>query len=144
MLNKSILILSALAFIASTQGAFAQSKGIANQAAITDVAEQKIADRYPFLEPGVAKVALGRTARVALTQAVNPAEIAEHKLSDLYPFLAPGAVMNARLQAKAGSQSLGNVETPEHKLSDRYPFLDRNYAQRGKGMIIAVRMQKHA
>jgi hypothetical protein len=85
MLSKSIIALSAMLVV-----------GAASSALADEVPENRIADRYPFLE---------QMSRSASTTA---------------------APMRHVMLPHAARLDLYTNEVPEHKIADRYPFLDQS------------------
>ena len=131
MFTKSILACAAAVVVSSATAVFAYEDP-----------ENKLGDRYPFLEqayqPTAASRSVGRyvTPRqvVSLNQSIN--EDSENRLSDRYPFLEQA------YQPTAASRSVGlyvtprqasylaqySSEAPENKISDRYPLLEQQIA----------------
>jgi len=90
--------------------------------------ENKIADRYPMMEPGHHMIASGAIRGTQTNQGV---EDPEYKIGDRYPFLdasTQSATANRVVLQRTVAQSMirnQNVEDPEAKIADRYPFLEQ-------------------
>jgi hypothetical protein len=141
-MNKPLIALSALALLGSVSAA----------SAVEDP-ENRLADRYPFLERTAGSVATKMTAhraamiRTASGQIQVAAEEPEHKLGDRYPFLEPGVAKFAASRAILARRISAPVqiayEVPEHKLADRYPFLEGGTVRRASaGFAATATMQK--
>ena len=114
--------------------------GSASAALAYESPENKIGDRYPFLEqrytPVAATTLRGTNLRVsqASTFGQSANEAPENKLSDRYPFLeigyAPVAAKTVavRYQAPRLASSSVAYEAPENKIGDRYPLLEQQVA----------------
>lgn len=113
---------------------------LASAAVAYEDPENKIGDRYPFLEQRYAPVAatslLGTNLRVSpasnLAQYSN--EAPENKIGDRYPLLEMGyapvtaRTVAVRYQAPRAAFSPVAYEAPENRISDRYPLLEQQYA----------------
>src|SRR5262249_47364933 len=116
MLNKTIIALSAVALL-----------GSATLAAAGDAPEDKLGDRYPFLEKTYAPAA-NVGARISGRQFTTVNQGApEDNLGDRFAFLnggyAPTATANnVRWNTVRTVRTQGGYEAPENKIADRYPF----------------------
>ena len=102
--------------------------------------ENKIGDRYPFLEqrytPVAATALRGTNLRVSRVSNLGQyaSEAPENKIGDRYAFLeigyAPVATRNVAVRYLASRLSSSSVgyEAPENKIGDRYPFLEQQVA----------------
>ena len=129
MLHKTMIGITAGVILTSASAALAYEDP-----------ENKIGDRYPFLEqrytPVAATMLRGTNLRVSrasnLGQYAN--EAPENKISDRYPFLeigyAPVAARTVavRYQAPRLASSSVAYEAPENKIGDRYPLLEQQVA----------------
>lgn len=109
--------------------------GATVSAAAYEDPENKIGDRYPFLEQRYTPVATGNVAAKRMTVSKfdrHASEDPENKIGDRYPFLeqtyAPVSTGNstARLAAPQVTKldQYAN-EVPENRISDRYPLLEQ-------------------
>ena len=144
MLNKTLIALSAAAVLGSVSAAFSY-----------ETPENKIGDRYPFLEQTYKPTTATRTSGGTVTprHAVNQIgnEDADNMIGDRYPSLAK--VYQPVVTTKFAGQRVphrqvlnyGASEVPENKIGDRYPFLEYVYtAQTGStGRAKAVQIAKH-
>ena len=98
--------------------------------------ENKIGDRYPFLEQRYTPVATSNvaTSRMAVSQFDRHAsEDPENKIGDRYPSLeqtyAPASTGNVGAARMAAPRFIKldqyANEDPENKIGDRYPFLEQ-------------------
>jgi hypothetical protein len=102
--------------------------------------ENKIGDRYPFLEQRYTPVAATtlRGTNLRVSRASNLGQYAyeapENKISDRYPLLemsyAPVAAnrVAVRYQSPRLASSSVAYEAPENKIGDRYPLLEQQVA----------------
>ena len=133
MLNKSIIVLTAAVILGSASAAFAYEDP-----------ENRIGDRYPFLEPTVAvnvlKVAQNRMMVRQTTSGIQIAyDDPENRIGDRYPSLdqttrspsgvTAGRYLAARYASNVNQDSI-RAEDPENKIADRYPFLEQRTASR--------------
>ena len=119
---KSTLTLAALLIVGATATAVAYEDP-----------ENKIGDRYPFLEQRYQPVATSSAAakRMTVSQVDRHAsEDPENKIGDRYPFLeqsyasvTTGNVGAVRMTTPKLDQYAN--EAPENKISDRYPLLEQ-------------------
>ena len=136
MLNKTMITLTAAIVLGSASAALAY-----------EAPENRIGDRYQFLEqayqPSSANGLAGRNVmprQVAnLDQYAN--EAPENPVIDRYPFLEPAvtpvasgrfagpylAQRQARIASGVSNQYMN--EAPENKIGDRYPFLEPTYGR---------------
>jgi hypothetical protein len=131
MLYKTMIGMTAAVILSSASAAFAYEDP-----------ENKIGDRYPFLEQRYTPVASAtlRSSNLRGSRASNFAqyvyEAPENKISDRYPLLEMGyapATANTvavRYQAPRLASSSGQYanEAPENKIGDRYPLLEQQVA----------------
>ncbi len=141
MLNKTLIGLSALAVLGSVSTVFAY-----------ETPENKIGDRYPFLEQTYKPTTstwVGGTV-MPRQQVQNGYQAPENMIGDRYLSLA--TVYQPIAAAKVAARKVANRnygvysnESPENKIGDRYPFLEHVYAaQTGStGRAMAVRINKH-
>jgi hypothetical protein len=140
MLNKTLIALSAIALL-----------GSATLASGGEAPEDKLGDRYPFLEkpytPAAGNAVRSRSSSWQFTAANQSAP--EDKLGDRFAFLAGGyaptaAPTNVRWNTAQTVRTQGGYEAPENKIADRYPFLEQTFAQRGGATgIVTVRMHRN-
>jgi hypothetical protein len=131
MLNKTMIAFSAAIVLSTAATAFAYEDP-----------ENKIGDRYPFLEQRYTPVAANTLrSRNQMTRQVSYSnqyayEDPENKLGDRYPFLElvtqpistnkfAGRYPAPRLTSSAAQYA---YEAPENKIGDRYPLLERQIA----------------
>ena len=132
MLNKTMIALTAATVLASASAAFAY-----------EAPENKIGDRYPFLEQAYTSASTPKFVRAnvmyrqasSFSQYSN--EAPENKIGDRYPFLeasyqpskSAGRYLADRFAAprQVAVSSYIN-EAPENKIGDRYPFLEPRIA----------------
>ena len=148
MLFKTMIALTAAVVLGSTSAAFAY-----------EAPENKIGDRYPFLEQVYQPISANRLAakdvmprRIAnLNQYAD--EVLEHKIGDRYPFLeqayqlsstsrSAGRYLADRYTIPSQVANLNQYanEVPEHKIGDRYPFLEpRIVSQRAPTRYVTAR-----
>ena len=143
MLNKTMISLTAAIVLGSASAAFSYEDP-----------ENKIGDRYPFLEQAYQPSSSSRTARnVMPRQAARFAQYSnedpENKIGDRYPALelayqptaskSLGRYVAAR--QVAASVQYAN-EAPENKIGDKYPLLEAQYvSQRGSTRTTTVRRE---
>jgi hypothetical protein len=146
--NKTLIALTAAIAFGSVSSAFAYEDP-----------ENKIGDRYPFLEQKYSY----EGSRAVNARAVRPQyvgyqqysnEAPENKISDRYPLLelaaAPTAssrVAGRYLTQRAAQTNVAmqySNEAPENKIGDRYPFLEPTYAVRAtpRATATAVRTRR--
>ena len=135
MLNKTVIAVTAATILASASAALAYESP-----------ENRLGDRYPFLEQAYAPVSAQKVARTnvmyrqasSLVQYSN--EAPENRIGDRYPFLEQA------LQPSSSSRSAGRYlgggtmtrqvassnsyvnEAPENRIGDRYPLLEPQVA----------------
>jgi hypothetical protein len=141
MTNKTLIALSAMALL-----------GTVSAASAYEAPENKLGDRFPFLERTYAPVAVKSTG-IKMTTARRIAsrsqdEVPEHKAGDRFAFLDAGY---APIASGASNRAVRVIpiqttyEAPEHKIGDRFPLLERAYAQLPtRTVAVAARMQKFA
>ena len=131
MLNKTKIALTAATILVSASAAFAY-----------EAPENKIGDRYPFLEQAYTSsgsvqklVRANVTYRQASNLSQYSSEVPENKIGDRYPFLEQGYQASSTRVAgryladrfmaprQVATNSYAN-EVPENKIGDRYPFLE--------------------
>jgi hypothetical protein len=129
MLYKTMIGITAGVILSSASVAFAYEDP-----------ENKIGDRYPFLEqrytPAAATTLRGTNLMVSRASSLNQyvSEAPENKISDRYPFLeiaySSVAAKNVavRYQALRPASSSVAYEAPENRISDRYPLLEQQIA----------------
>jgi hypothetical protein len=134
MLNKTMIAITAGVILSSASAAFAYEDP-----------ENKIGDRYPFLEQRYTPVAAStiRSSNLRVSQSSGYVQYAyeapENRIGDRYPFLEQNytraaantfAVRSAapRLVSSSGQYA---YEAPENKISDRYPLLEQQVAYQG-------------
>ena len=107
--------------------------------------ENRLGDRYPFLEQRYAPVAVNtfRSTNLRINQVSNFVQYAsedpENKIGDRYPFLeqrytpAAANTFAVRYPAPRLASSFNQYanEAPENKISDRYPLLEQQVASSG-------------
>jgi hypothetical protein len=135
-MKKTMIALSALALLGTTSAAFA----------IEDP-ENRLGDRYPFLEQSAAaKVVAVRANAGRLVSVEDP----ENQIGDRYPHLTMSAkLVAAQIGTKAyarliANQTLVSVDDPENRLGDRYPFLERTTPQRSIMAFASSRPNRQA
>ena len=135
MFNKSMIALTAAIAFGSVSSAFAYEDP-----------ENKLGDRYPFLEQRYSyertSAATARNVQprqyAVLPQYVN--EDPENRISDRYPFLEQalrpvvssrfvGATVAQRLARAPSSNNAYANEAPENRIGDRYPLLEATYGR---------------
>jgi hypothetical protein len=139
MSHKTLIALSAMALL-----------GTVSAASAYEAPENKLGDRFPFLERTYAPVAVKNTAVQTARRVIGrqQAEAPEHKIGDRFAFLDAGyaPIMSGggnRVVRVAPTQT--TYEAPEHKIGDRFPLLERAYAQIPTRVIAkAVRSQQLA
>lgn len=135
MLNKTIIgIVAGVIF------------GSASAAVAYEDPENRLSDRYPFLEQKYTPVAANtlRSTNLRVNQVSSLAQYAyedsENKIGDRYTFLeqtytpVAATTVAMRYPAPRLASNSGQLayESPENKISDRYPLLEQQYAsQRG-------------
>ncbi len=129
MLNKTMIGITAAVILSSASAAFAYEDP-----------ENKIGDRYPFLEQRYTPVAATalRSTNLRVSRASNLGQYAyeapEDKISDRYPLLEMGYAPVAanrvavRYQSPRLASSSVAYEAPENKIGDRYPLLEQQVA----------------
>jgi hypothetical protein len=132
MLYKTMIGITAAVILSSASAAFSYEDP-----------ENKIGDRYPFLEqrytPVAATTLRGTILRVspASNLAQYAYEAPENKISDRYPLLEMGyapvaaRTVAVRYQVPRAASSSVAYEAPENRISDRYPLLEQQYAFQG-------------
>jgi hypothetical protein len=141
MLYKTMMGITAAVVLSSASVAFSYEDP-----------ENKIGDRYPFLEQRYTPVAAAalRGINLRVSPASNLAQYAneapENKIGDRYPLLEIGYApvtantLVVRYQAPRAASSSLAYEAPENRISDRYPLLEQQYAfQRGPARRTASR-----
>jgi len=143
VLNKTLIALTAAIAFGSVSASFAVDP------------ENKIGDRYPFLEmkssaaPARMAAVRNRTTIVDRTTEswrvadlyLAVAEVPENHIGDRYPFLEQinkptassrfaGQYLVSRLARRVSSVFPFITEVPENRISDRYPFLEPIQVQR--------------
>ena len=127
MLNKSMITLTTAIVLGCTSAAFAYEDP-----------ENRLGDRYPFLEQVYQPSSASRMARSYVTprQTASLAQYAneapENRIGDRYPTLElayqPTATSRSVGRYVAARQVASSVqyanEAPENKISDRYPLLE--------------------
>jgi hypothetical protein len=116
--------------------------------------ENRIGDRYPFLEQQYAPVATGKVAAKRMTVSQfdrHASEDPENKIGDRYPFLEQSYASvstgssTARLAAPQFTKLDQYVnEAPENKISDRYPLLEQPIQSADVGSTIRQRASRPA
>ena len=143
MLNKTMITLTAAIVLGSVSAAFAYE----------DI-ENRLGDRYPFLEQVYQPIMASRLA----SRYVTPRQVAtldqynyeapENKIGDRYPLLEiayqPSATSRSVGRSVTASQIASSVlyanEAPENKIGDRYPFLEAQYvSSRGPARVTTAR-----
>jgi hypothetical protein len=143
VLNRSVIALAAAVFLGSASAAFAYEDP-----------ENRIGDRYPFLEPTAAATALKIAQnRMVVRQTSGAIQLAyedpENQIGDRYPFLDPmtrasrsmtaGRYLVARYSSSLRQDS-ARIEDPENKIADKYPFLEeRTVLRRVAGRVVSRR-----
>ncbi len=129
MLYKTMMGITAAVVLSSASAAFAYEDP-----------ENKIGDRYPFLEQRYTPVASAtlRGTNLRVSRASNLGQYAyeapEDKISDRYPLLEMGYAPVAanrvvvRYQSPRLASSSVAYEAPENKIGDRYPLLEQQVA----------------
>jgi hypothetical protein len=120
MLTKAIIALSAAALLGSITAATAY-----------DVPENRIGDRYPFLDRVNPTAALVQKNTVVGWMSVD---VPENRITDRYPQLAPKFGGSRVTAARVASTVQSSADVPENRISDRYPFLE----QTSKTPVLAV------
>jgi hypothetical protein len=128
MFIKSKIVFTALLIIGASSAAFAYEDP-----------ENRIGDRYPFLEkvdrtatmptPGTARAIVRRNVWAIQYGSEDP----ENKIGDRYPSLEPITASVASANAMASRTPVRqnpkleqfSHEEPENKIADRYPFLEQ-------------------
>ena len=147
MSNKSTIMLITTIVLGCASGALAY-----------EAPENKIGDRYPFLEQAYQPTSGSNAARsyVMPRQTTNLAqyanEVPENKIGDRYPFLeqayqasstrSAGRYLVERSMMARQVTAINQYanEVPEHKIGDRYPFLEpRIVSQRAPTRTAAAR-----
>jgi len=135
MLNKTMIAITAAVVLGSSSAAFSYE----------DV-ENRIGDRYPFLEQISTPVAANRLGsrnvmvRQVSSLALYSNEDVENKIGDRYPSLeqlaspAPterfaGRYLTSRLATNSISSQYA-YDDPENRIGDRYPLLEQLVASR--------------
>ena len=116
MFSKTKIALSAIAILGSASAVFA-----------TEVPENRIGDRYPFLE--------GKQVAAKSASMIVAYEIPE-SLADRYPaplhIAAPVRSKNAGRKMTNVRQATTAIEVPENRIGDRYPFLASKQTAKNK------------
>jgi hypothetical protein len=130
VLNKTMIALTAAVAFGSSAVAYEDP-------------ENRLGDRYPFLEQKYSAERSAPAMRYAQPRYVGlnqySSEAPENKISDRYPLLeqATQPVASARVaspyvaQRQAVAERVGYTymnEAPENKIGDRYPWLEPTYA----------------
>jgi hypothetical protein len=124
MFTKKAITLAALLIAGATTAAVAYEDP-----------ENKIGDRYPFLEQRYTPVATSNVAMKRMTVSQfdrHASEDPENKIGDRYPHLeqsyaatSTGNVSVARTAPQYIKLDQYANEAPENKIGDRYPFLEQ-------------------
>ncbi|HYM35708.1 MAG TPA: hypothetical protein VET48_09955 [Steroidobacteraceae bacterium] len=132
MLNKTVIALTAATVLVSASAAFAYED-----------LENRIGDRYPFLEQTYAPISAPKFVRANVTYRQTSGlsqfsnEAPENKIGDRYPFLeqsyqpskSAGRYLADRFVTPRQVAANPYVsEAPENKIGDRYPFLEPRIA----------------
>ena len=143
MFTKSALALAALLIVAATATVSAY-----------EAPENKIGDRYPFLEqtynPAAARSVGPRHMKYAQAAILNQdIEDPEAKIADRFPFLEqsynPAVAHSVGPKRTASSQVAiinQDVEDPENKIGDRYPMLEQTVQIAAGKSYAAARMTR--
>ena len=140
MFSKTITMLAAITIVGTASGAFAY-----------DDPDNRIGDRYPWLDASSRSVAARNIGApyvpargLARLDQPMPEDV-EARIGDRYPGLernaAPGGaarLLSARF-AMRQSAVAANYDDPAGRISDRYPQLERISPQRGGGVYVTAR-----